>query len=29
MNVTPAEFARHIGKTRQYINKLIRSRVFV
>jgi len=25
MNVTPAEFARHIGKTRQYVNKLIRS----
>jgi len=25
MNVSPAEFARHIGKTRQYVNKLIRS----
>jgi hypothetical protein len=25
MNVTPAEFARHLGKSRQYVNKLIRS----
>jgi hypothetical protein len=25
MKITPAEFARHIGKTRQYVSKLIRS----
>ena len=24
MNLTPAEFARHIKKSRQYVNKLIR-----
>lgn len=26
MNVTPAEFARHIGHSRQYVHKLIHSR---
>jgi len=25
MNLTPAEFARHIKKSRQYVNKLIHS----